>query len=149
MSEINKLRKDLPPMETTFQVEETGELTKKRYVGEFSCKIMNKKEQAMVAKHKAFLNGDMAQQLDFATLKLHHQISYLRYALTEYPLFWKNSDLGYELYDMNVIEAVYNQVLKFEEDWITQVWGPEAVKALKGQDGREEKSESEESQAEG
>lgn len=148
MNDISNLNKVLPGSEGEFQIDVEGDLTKKRYLGEFTCKIMNRKERAMVDKHKAFLNGEYAMQLDPLTLIYHHKIAYLRYALIgPYPKFWQNSDLGYELYDENVVNAIYEEVLKFEEQWMRSIWGDEAIEKIKGvkpdgeADGGEETAE--------
>lgn len=127
MSNLNKE----PSMEGIFEVKVKGELTNKEYSGTFKCRILNAKLRAAAAKHKAFLNGENASNLDILTLSLHEQISYLRYALIEYPDFWKTSDLGYDLYDENVIQTVYESALAFEENYLRQAWGDEAVEKLK------------------
>lgn len=131
MSKINKLSKEVPPTEKDFQVVVEGDTTKKRFVGEFRCRIPRRKEQCMIDKHRAFLNGPMPEQLSPETLKFHHRISYLRYTIVDQPKWWKEADLGYELYDSNVVDEVYNQVLAFEEEWLTAVWGEEHVQGLK------------------
>jgi hypothetical protein len=110
-------------MNNTFQIQVQGIVTGKMYEGEFSSKIPNAKDQALIAKHRAMLNGGFDDGLDPGTLNLHYRISYLRYTLTQFPDWWKKSDLGYELYDINVIDEVYGKVLKFETDWMTAVWG--------------------------
>lgn len=146
MNKFKDLGKDVPPTEHEFTVDVEGQATKKRYIGEFSCKIPRLKEQCMIAKHKAFLNGDFAQFLDPATLKTHHMISYLRYTLDtkDCPKWWRESDLGYELLDMNVVEAVYNEVLEFERKWLAEIWGEEELKKLE-----EESDESGEAEEKG
>lgn len=142
MRKINKLSKDIPDTTCEFQVEVEGEVTKRRFIGEFACKIPRKKEQCLIDKHRAFLNGGIAEQLDPSTLNFHHKISYLRYTLTDYPKWWKESDLGYELYDEAVVTAVYDKVLAFEVDWLKDVWGEEAVNKLQArQEGRSGKVE--------
>jgi hypothetical protein len=50
-------------------------------------------------------------------------IAYLRFTLIDTPLFWRNADLGYDLRDDNVIEAVYDEVMAFENEWLKKVWG--------------------------
>ena len=125
----NNLPHELPPMEKSFQIEVSGGFTKKRFVGDFTCRIPNIKDQCLIEKHRAFLNGDMVNQLPPGVLKTHQMIAYLRYTLTEYPKFWKDSDLGYELRDLNVIEDIYNKVLEFEESWMAQVWGDDREEA--------------------
>jgi hypothetical protein len=127
MSKVNGLQKEMPPTEDTFTVEVEGEVTKKRYLGEFTCKIPTRKEQCMIDKHRALLNGDIVDYLTPSTLAYHHKIAYLRYTLTQYPKFWQDADLGYGLYDGNVVNEVYDHVLSFEKKWLTEVWGEEAL----------------------
>ena len=131
--DIKKLAKELPPMEHEFELEEEGNITGATYSGKFRCKIPNVKTQALIAKHKAMLDGGF--ELDLKTHNLHYMISYLRYTLVEpnpkkgieagYPEWWAQADLGYDLYDVNIIEKVYKTVLDFEKDWLEKVWGPE------------------------
>ncbi len=123
MSKNNSLIDELPDTRHQFEIDLQGKVTKKRFAGEFACKIPNIKDQAMIAKHQAMLNGEYPIYLDAGVLKVHQMIAYLRYTLTEYPLFWKQSDLGYELRDFNIIEAVYDEVLAFEDEWLKQIWG--------------------------
>lgn len=130
MSKIKGLNKEVPPTESDITVDAIGEVTKKKFIGEFTCKIPRRKEQCLIDKHRAFLNGNNPEQLDPATIRFHHMISYLRYTITESPKWWKESDLGYELYDENVVKAVYEAVLEFEVEWLKDVWGEEAVKKL-------------------
>lgn len=132
MAKSKKLTTELPPMEGEFDIEIEGDVTRKRFLGTFSCKLLNKKGRALVDRHRALLNGPDATSLNTETLNLHHRVSYLRYALTEpYPKFWLDSDLGYNLYDGIVIEKVYDEVLAWEEAWMREVWGDESVESLK------------------
>jgi len=122
-----KLQTEMPSMEGEFDVEVIGELTKKKFLGSFTSRILNRKNRAAVGKHRAYLNGADPQGLSIDILALHHKIAYLKLALTDAPKFWKGSDGGYELFDGNVIDEVYVQVLAFEKQWMTEVWGSEAV----------------------
>lgn len=115
--------KDIPSTEFNFQIEVVGNVTKKRYIGDFTSRIPRMKEQSMIEKHEAILNGNIPQFLPPGILKLHRMISYLRYTVTESPKFWKDADLGFELMDINVVEEVYNRVLANEEAWMKQIWG--------------------------
>ncbi len=139
MNKFNRLNKEVPPTEETFTISIEGELTKKLYAGDFTCRIPRRKDQCMIDKHRAFLNGDVVDQLSPDTLRFHHMIAYLRYTIVDSPKWWKESDLGYDLYDENVVKEVYDAVLKFEVNWLTAVWGEEAVKKLQngGKDGPE------------
>ena len=126
MSKFEDLLKDLPDTEHDFVISNlVGNLTKRSYSGSFRCKITNVKTRAAIAKHRAMLNSGLDSGLDVGTTNLHHMISYLRYSLLEMPKWWKDADCGYELYDVNVIEAVYDNVLEFEKKWLESVWGPE------------------------
>lgn len=124
MNNLNNLKKTLPTMEHSFSINVEGLLTRQSWEGNFSCKIPNAKIQAQIAKHKVMLNGGFEQNLDIGTKNLHHMISYLRYTLVDVPKWWKDHDMGYELYDVNVIEDVYAKVLEFEKEWYESVWGP-------------------------
>lgn len=126
------LPKDIPELETQFQVEVIGKLTKKRFVGDFTCRIPNIKAQCSIDKHEAYLNGTNGYMLKPGTLKMHKMIAYLRFALVnEMPKWWKEADLGYELQDLNVIEEIYNKVLDFENKWIEAIWGEDPSSPLK------------------
>lgn len=143
MSKIKGLSKDIPETSHEFTIEVEGEVTKKRFIGDFVCKVPRRKELCLIDKHRAFLNGPLVDQLSPDTLRFHHMVSYLRYTLvdSDCPKWWKEADLGYELYDENVVKAVYDEVLNFETSWIEQVWGKDAVKALqKKRDGQEDES---------
>lgn len=123
MSNIKDLPKKLPEMEHDFEVKVEGQVTKHPYEGPFRCKIPNLKDQSAIAKHRAYLNGGYDKSLDVGTKNLHHMVSYLRYTLVSYPQWWEDTDLGYELFDANVVETVYGTVLEFEQGWMEKVWG--------------------------
>ncbi len=130
-----KLPETLPDTTHVFEIDIVGRVTKKTYRGEFQCKIATIKDQAMIAKHEAMMNGEYPIYLDAGVKKIHKQIAYLRYTITDSPIFWKNADLGYDLRDDNVIEEVYNQVIAFENEWLAKIWVEQE------EDGNEEGSE--------
>lgn len=137
--------KELPPMIGEFQVVVEGDITKRRFVGDFKCKIPTMKDQCLIKKQRAQLNGDMVNFLDAKTLKIHHMVSYLKYTLVDpIPRFWLDSDGGYELMDMNVVEEIYAQVLNFENEWLKEVWGEEAFKKSTEEFLKEEKDDEKE-----
>lgn len=135
MNNIKDLPKELPSMIHSFKIEVEGNVTKKAYAGEFTCRITNNRDRSMISKHKAYLNGGF--ELDFATDNFHHKIAYLRYTLLGpdikkdmakgYPNWWRDSDLGFDLYDANVVEKIYDKVLDFENEWLKEVWGDPEV----------------------
>lgn len=125
MNDIKDLPKDLPPTTNEFQIDVVGTTTNKRFLGEFVCKIPTIKDQVLISRHQAILNGEMAAFLEPGIIKVNKMISWLRFTLIDpYPKFWKDADLGYELRDTNVIEAVYDKVIEFEGKWLEQIWGP-------------------------
>lgn len=123
MNKINKLARTLPDNEHDFQIDVIGQGSKKRHLGEFRCKIPTIKDQCQAARHEAFLNGEYGAFLPPGIQKVNKMIAHLRFTLIDVPKFWRESDLGYELTDANVVEAVYEAVLKFENDWVDQTWG--------------------------
>lgn len=141
MSKFKDLSKEIPATEETFTLEVEGEVTGKRYLGEFTCKIPTKKDQCMIDKHKAALNGDLVDQLSPSTLFLHHKIAYLRYTLKDVPKFWRDADLGYGLIDGSVVDAVYDRVLDFEKKWLMEIWGDEALSKFDLEPEQEEKQD--------
>lgn len=122
MSKVNNLLETLPETSHTFTLDLIGRITKRRYLGEFVCKIPTLKDQALIDKHRAFLDGEFPIYLKPGIKKLHEQIAYLRFVLTDIPKFWRESDLGYDLRDDNIVEAVYDEVIAFENKWLMAVW---------------------------
>lgn len=126
MNKNNKLPTDLPATEHDFQLDVVGSVTKKRFIGDFTCRIPTIKDQCSISKYKAFLDGDHPQHLEPGTMRIHKMISYLKYTLVgEFPKFWKDSEFGYDLRDINVISELYEKVLDFENKWIEELWGVE------------------------
>lgn len=139
MDSLKNLPKSLPESTHEFDLDVNGEYSNRPHKGSFTSKILTLRDQALVSKHRAYLNGDIVQHLDLQTLRLHQMISYLKYALVEVPKWWREADLGYELLDMNVIEVVYNKTLDFEDQWMKVIWGENKVEQLK----KEQSGESE------
>lgn len=118
-----ELLNEIPATTHEFQIDLIGQISKKKFVGDFTCKIPTIKDQAMIARHLVTLNGDNPIFLDPGIKKVNQMIAYLRFTLTETPAFWNKSDMGYDLRDMNVIEGVYDNVIAFENRWLEAIWG--------------------------
>lgn len=123
MNKINELPSEIPDTTHRFQIDLVGAVTKTRFLGEFVCKIPTIKDQAQIAKYEAFLNGEFPAYLNQGVLNVHKWIAYTKFTLVDVPLFWRESELGYNLRDPNVIEAIYDEVLIFEQKWYDQIWG--------------------------
>lgn len=134
MSKSTGLRSDFPEDTHEFQIDVEGNITRKRFMGEFKCVIPNVKMQCDIAKFRAYLNGDVVDHLDVSTKLMHQMIAHLKFTIVEGPKWWERSKDGYELRDANVIQTIYDAVLEFEQAWLKEIWGEE----LEEQDLNEE-----------
>lgn len=125
MSKIKDLPNELPDSKGMFQLDIVGTFTKRRFLGEFYCKIPTLRDQSLIAVYESALNGEFPVYLNPGVQKLHKWISYLKFTLTDTPKFWRDANYGFDLNDPNVVEAVYDSVLKFEQEWYEKVWGTE------------------------
>jgi len=66
------------------------------------------------------LNGDLLT-LEPETLMFNEAISHLRFTLIEYPDWWKEANMGMDLYDSNVVVEVYNKCSAFEEEYLNRL----------------------------
>lgn len=123
MNKIKHLPKSIPDKSNKFSLKAKGSLSGEEYSGDFECKIPNLRDQALIAKNKAFLNGGMEASLDKATKNLHHMVSYCKYTLISCPDWFAETDFGYDLFDQNIVEEVFNKILESEELWLNSVWG--------------------------
>ena len=136
MNKIKHLPKTLPSRDSEFKVKVVGSLTKEAYEGEFSCRIPRNREQAMIAKEIAFLNAGFDSTLDKGIKNLHRMVAYCKHTIQKAPEWFLESDYGYDLYDINVVEEVYHEILKLEEKWLGNVWGSDEEE----KDGDEQES---------
>ncbi|SRR6266481_4548379 len=120
MNKNNNLPKELPPDTETIQVDVIGSVTKRRFLGEFIVRIPTLEDQSSMGRLEASLNGESTSS---GLIRMNRMISYLKYTVVEAPPTWRDANMGHRLRDPNVIEAVYDQVLAFEDRWLKQVWG--------------------------
>jgi hypothetical protein len=121
--DVRNLPKKLPEMETTFEIDVEGNVTKQRFTGAFKYRMPNMRTRALADKEKARLNEGLERGLDETVAELHSMIAYLRHTITDSPPWWKESASGYDLFDANVVTTVYLRALEFEKVWMEQVWG--------------------------
>lgn len=122
MSDLKHLPKSIPAKDFEFQIDVTGALTKERYHGDFKCKLPNMRIQAEIDKYRAFLNAGYDAVLDPQTKNLHKMVAYCKHVITKAPVWFYDSDCGYDLFDVNVIQEIYDEILILEEKWIGEVW---------------------------
>jgi hypothetical protein len=121
--DVQNLPKSLPEMETTFEIDVEGNLTKQRFQGNFTYRIPNMRARALADKERARMNEGLERGMDETVAEMHSMISYLRHTLTAVPPWWKESSQGYDLFDANVVTAIYIKAMQFEKEWMEQVWG--------------------------
>lgn len=126
-----KKKYSLPNMEFTFNVQVTGDETKIPWVGDFTYRRPNLKERAMIDVMWKKMNGDLST-LDADTYAYNEAIAYLRFTLKEFPDWWKEADYGGNLYDANVVLAIYAKALEFEQKWREKTFGGDAEKVEAG-----------------
>ena len=108
MSDSSNLPTKIPSTEFSFQINEKGIETSKTYTGEFTCRILTAKGKARANIKKAALNAGLENLLDADIRSFHLMVSWLDQALTKYPKWWEDAENGYNLYDANIVETVYN-----------------------------------------
>lgn len=123
MSDSESLPTQLPAMDHEFEIEVRGNLTRKLFKGKFKCHILNLKERGQAGIRKAALNAGVEAVLPVEVRNLHYMVAWLEQSLTESPDWWRESQNGLELMDYDVVDAVYQKVEKFEDEWYEQVWG--------------------------
>lgn len=132
--------KALPSMEHVFTVQIKGTDTGQVFDGSFTYKRPNIRKNSDIDKTAAFLDGGI-QGLDDDTKLLHRILAVLKHTLIKYPKWWTDSDFGYELYDSNVILEIYQECMKFENDWKDKVYGEIEKSEAKAEEKAQEAKE--------
>ncbi len=120
----------LPSMEKTFYISVRGKETGRMYEGEFTYVRPNLHKKAEIAKMNVRLNGDL-KNLPLDVHVFNNMSSTLYHCVTNAPKWWEESNFGRDLYDVEVIEAIWKETEKFEDEWYEQVFG-EKKKDLMG-----------------
>lgn len=116
--------KSLPPMEHTFSIKTKGSDTGQMFEGTFTYKRPNLRSKSDISKEKSRLNADF-KNIEEDTAFLHSILATLKYTIINAPEWWVKSDLGFELYDLNVVLDVYKACQDFETKWRSEVWSEE------------------------
>lgn len=123
MTDLENLPKSVPSPVFEVSVDVEGNITKHKYAGNFKYRVPNLKIRAAIEKEKARLNEGLDKQLDESILDFHSMYSYLKHTLSETPEWWKSSNSGYDLYDSNVLIALYLKAVDCEASWLKDIWG--------------------------
>lgn len=133
-SDNNNLLTQVPDTVSEFQIDIVGNVSKKRFLGDFKCRIPTIQDQIDTARTEAKMCGELPDNLNQGMRKMILQLAYLKYTLIEFPNFWKDSNYGAQLRDINVIETIYDTVIEKEQAWLNKIWSvPEDV-----EDGQKE-----------
>lgn len=112
----------LPSNELIFELSETGEETKQAWNGRFVYKRPNIGKRLLVATTATRLLGE-ADKLSIEITNLAGILAKLQHCLIEYPEWWKNSNFGKDLYDLNIILSIFNKCQEFDEEYEKKVFG--------------------------
>jgi hypothetical protein len=108
----------LPSMEHTFKISVKGTESGRTFEGEFTYRRPRIKEQLEADKWRNKMAGDAKEE---GTSFLYTILSMLRFNIVQAPEWWDGSDKGMELYDLNVILAIYEEIKKFETKWREEI----------------------------
>jgi len=106
----------IPPMIFEFTLDLKGEETQKFFTGNFTYERLTLGERAEVDKMKAKLTEGLTMLPD-EVFYFYDMISFLRFGLKSSPDWWKESNYGLKLKDMNIITTLYKECMSFEEKW--------------------------------
>jgi len=129
----------LPKMEKSFDIQINGVESKLLYNGKFVFLRPSLGAQSNIDVMHKRLNGDLITLKD-NTFKFNEAVSYLRFALIEYPEWWKDSKFGHDLYDANVVIELYNKCMGFEEEFMSKLHSKDGEEIREGEN-KESKAE--------
>lgn len=115
-------RFQLPSMTHVFHVSVKGAETGRLYEGDFTYVRPNLNKRVEISKMRTRLNGDL-KNLPLDVSIFNDMCSTLNFCISDAPSWWYDSNNGRELYDINAIETVYEETMKFEESWKEKVLG--------------------------
>lgn len=115
----------LPNMEHRFKIQLTGEESGINWAGEFLYRRPTLRERTMIEVMRKRMGGDL-MTIDAEVAGYNEAVSYLRFTLKEYPEWFRDTDMGGDLYDGNVVLEIYNKCVAFEAEWRKKTFGGNA-----------------------
>jgi len=113
----------LPSMEHEFSFELKGEESQKFWKGNFKYERPNLGKRASIEKMKEKLSEGIYTLPEDVRL-FYHYVSTLKYGLTKWEEWWeKDMSFGLTSIDMNVVQALYDECMEFEDKWELKVYG--------------------------
>lgn len=111
---------DLPASDSAFDFNFTSDLGKK-YDGQFTVRcILNMRQKHLLELEKTRLLGNYSNPTDeLAGISII--LATLRARIVDAPEWWKQSDGGFNISDIDALSALYDQVLAAEVEWRTKL----------------------------
>lgn len=111
---------DLPNTQSVFDFDFTSDLGKK-FDGQFTvlC-LLNMRQKHLLELEKTRLLGNYPNPTD-ELAGISVILANLRGRIVDGPEWWKQSDGGYNIVDIDVLTALYNKVLSAEVEWRTKL----------------------------
>lgn len=108
---------DIPDKESVFDFEHVGELTGKKYEGQFTVRcVLNIAQKHAMEIEKTRLLGNFSNPTD-GLVGIAVILSSLRHKVVDGPEWWKQSAGGSSLDDEDVLVALYDKVVSAEVEW--------------------------------
>lgn len=112
----------LPAMEHKFSIQIVGEESNLNWAGEFLYRRPTLRERTMIDVMEKRMNGDLLT-IDPEVSGFNQAISHLRFTLKEVPDWFRDTDMGGNLYDGNVVLEIFNKCMEFEAAWRKKAFG--------------------------
>jgi hypothetical protein len=108
---------DLPKNEKTFTFEQVGEVTGKKYDGEFTVKcVLTMFDKREVELKKTQLVSDSQNPTSLLS-SISHIIATLQVRVLKAPTWWEQSADGLDILDENIVIELYDKVVAQESIW--------------------------------
>lgn len=108
---------ELPKIERAFDFEEKGEITGKKYDGQFLVKsLLNFGDKHQLELQKTLLQADTRAPTP-GLRGIAQIIAELGVRVVNAPTWWEQSNGGRSIVDENVVLALYDKVLEQEDEW--------------------------------
>ena len=108
---------ELPKIERSFPFEAVGDLTGKKYDGNFQVKaILNFGDKHQLELQKTLLQADTRSPTP-GLRGVAQILAELSIRIIEAPTWWQQSNGGRTILDENVVLALYDKVVEQEDEW--------------------------------
>ena len=108
---------DLPKNEVSFVFDCVGEVTGKKYDGDFTVMcVLNMFQKRAYEVEKTRIQSDQANP-SMGLMGIGEVLANLRVRIIKSPNWWDDSNGGYDILDENMLVVLYDKVMEQEENW--------------------------------